>query len=536
MKKSLITKLSMYTLSATAGLVTAITSQATVIYTDVNPDSTLNGGDVYALDLNNDGTPDFNLNMISSSYSGSYFKSDRKGVRVDMIGYGGNNAIARQNGGGYSYFAEALNYGAAISNSLLWNNYGLEMAQSNFSSWSSNPYSNITGPWIGVADKFLGLRFDIGGNPHYGWARLDVDAIPNRAVLKDYAYEDFSGTLINAGDEGGPAVDSTNTLVIADIAENYDTDDLYLSFNMATDESNISEYRVFLVPIANVSTFGYHKVITSPSSDYYSVTPSGTNFSGTLNAGINDYNGDEVILDDLYQAFIVSVPTTGFSYNMSLGSNQVTISSPPPTPSAEGIVMTDISDNRNGSDVQVTFNKAIDETTIAYYKFLMVPKSAVQYVTVDNASNAPGSWSKSFNPTGSDFSTILDANTLDFQGNLIVENKPYIGYVVSINNNGINPNSISDGSNELILTSPDGILDLSSGSFDVNMTQGQLTIENKSQFKNIELNIYTLDGKSIINKKLRSMEESILVDSKGMFVVTITSKNEILYSEKIIVN
>ena len=49
------------------------------------------------------------------------------------------------------------------------------------------------GPWANVANRYLGLRFAISGEFHYGWARLTVRASKNTkivtAVLTGYAYE-----------------------------------------------------------------------------------------------------------------------------------------------------------------------------------------------------------------------------------------------------------------------------------------------------------------------------------------------------------
>ena len=54
--------------------------------------------------------------------------------------------------------------------------------------------------WNGVTDKYLGLQFVVGGNTHYGWARLDVDG--DIWTLKDYAYDETADQGIAAGDMG----------------------------------------------------------------------------------------------------------------------------------------------------------------------------------------------------------------------------------------------------------------------------------------------------------------------------------------------
>ena len=55
------------------------------------------------------------------------------------------------------------------------------------------------GQFLGVNDKFLGVKFLIGSNTHYGWARLDVTAGADTIRLKDYAYSQNADLPILAG-------------------------------------------------------------------------------------------------------------------------------------------------------------------------------------------------------------------------------------------------------------------------------------------------------------------------------------------------
>jgi hypothetical protein len=63
------------------------------------------------------------------------------------------------------------------------------------------------GLWANASKKFLGLRFLIGGEVHYGWARFSVSTKnwPIRAKLTGFAYETEPNKTILAGDRGlGP--------------------------------------------------------------------------------------------------------------------------------------------------------------------------------------------------------------------------------------------------------------------------------------------------------------------------------------------
>lgn len=195
MKKELQNKLSRYT-AAAAAVVAATSATAQITYTDVNPDYSVdddqdaNGFTVAALDLNNDATPDFILASRDTT-----FTSRTRFTLVAPYGTAGN-AIAGETPTAYDY-ALALNLNDMIDNSLNWIATTNTMA---YNVASANPYNEN---WNGVTDKYLGLKFIVGANTHYGWARLDVQAIGDVWTLKDYAFNATPNGGIMAGQVAG---------------------------------------------------------------------------------------------------------------------------------------------------------------------------------------------------------------------------------------------------------------------------------------------------------------------------------------------
>ncbi len=57
---------------------------------------------------------------------------------------------------------------------------------------STGNYCNI-GNFEGTTGKSVGLRFDIAGNTHYGWAQVDVGAGFSDATLTMFGYNDAPG-------------------------------------------------------------------------------------------------------------------------------------------------------------------------------------------------------------------------------------------------------------------------------------------------------------------------------------------------------
>jgi hypothetical protein len=77
------------------------------------------------------------------------------------------------------------------------------------------------GNWVGASNKFLGLRFDIGGQTHYGWAQLTVSGSSDldtagTGTLIDWAYEDTLGASLLTGQTSGgvAAVPEPSTLIL----------------------------------------------------------------------------------------------------------------------------------------------------------------------------------------------------------------------------------------------------------------------------------------------------------------------------------
>jgi hypothetical protein len=204
MNKDLQKRLGKYT-AAAAALVGATGANAQIVYTDVNPDFAHPGNEIgYGLDLNNDANFDFAL------FSADTTLASGNRVRYTVVApYGtaaASNAIAGEAPGGYDY-ALALNSGQMIDNTLNW------IAATNTMAYNVNTANPYNENWNGVTDKYLGLKFVVAGNTHYGWARLDVLAIGDIWTLKDYAFNASPNTGLTAGQMTGVSTLAMESLV-----------------------------------------------------------------------------------------------------------------------------------------------------------------------------------------------------------------------------------------------------------------------------------------------------------------------------------
>jgi hypothetical protein len=189
MEKTVLNK-KIKTYSALAGSFALLSSgaEAQIIYTDVNPDSTtVIPGNFYNLDLNNDGTFDFTINLNAGTGTAT-----SQQVAITPVT---SNGVAGDTVGMYVY-PFALNAGDTVKASLQFN---LGANQSMGSYFGPTAFY---GHWLGATDKYLGLSFYIGANLHYGWARLDVDSMAGQFTIKDYAYNGTPNAIILAGETG----------------------------------------------------------------------------------------------------------------------------------------------------------------------------------------------------------------------------------------------------------------------------------------------------------------------------------------------
>jgi hypothetical protein len=55
------------------------------------------------------------------------------------------------------------------------------------------------GPWLGVKQRYLGLKFVIKGKVHFGWARIKMNGLGSEDFVTGYAYEGTPNKAIIAG-------------------------------------------------------------------------------------------------------------------------------------------------------------------------------------------------------------------------------------------------------------------------------------------------------------------------------------------------
>jgi hypothetical protein len=175
-------------------------AEAKIVYTPA--DAKITPDRVIPLDLNHDGVVDFRFKDV---YQRSHpYGFDHTGLLSVVPANQANEVVGftRVNGN----YASALRAGASIGPNARFL-AGANQMEEAFIDTGRDPNNNGTcfSTWPSGQTRYLGLRFVVDGEVHFGWARLRVgcSGLHVLATLTGYAYETIANKAIVAGQETG---------------------------------------------------------------------------------------------------------------------------------------------------------------------------------------------------------------------------------------------------------------------------------------------------------------------------------------------
>jgi hypothetical protein len=182
-------------------------AHAKVVYTAVNVPIPVNS--TLAIDVNNDGIPDFTIS--NGSYQPARFPLGYHEAGVGVLPKFDNAVVAS---GKESFCAGALNSGVTVGPNS-------PFQAKNITMWISAGSYTYSGPgicpWKGShpPHAYLALKFTAGGLTHYGWARFSFMHVQTHAevTLTGYAYETVPNQSIKTGVISGPSVKPSRQLI-----------------------------------------------------------------------------------------------------------------------------------------------------------------------------------------------------------------------------------------------------------------------------------------------------------------------------------
>jgi len=192
-------QLTSYALAAAAAGVSVLAltapSEAEIIYKQVH--RVIGDGASFNLDLTGDRTVDLtieNKHHLYCTHTDGICSSSQY-LEVKM---------AEANQVVYNvYGAVAMKPGMQIGRKNVWR-AGIQRMASMLGGFGT---SGVGGSWINIKNRYLGVKFNVKGQMHFGWARLSVQIqLPQTitATLTGYAYETIPDKPITAGQTKGP--------------------------------------------------------------------------------------------------------------------------------------------------------------------------------------------------------------------------------------------------------------------------------------------------------------------------------------------
>ncbi|MCM3786196.1 copper amine oxidase N-terminal domain-containing protein [Neobacillus mesonae] len=295
---------------------------------------------------------------------------------------------------------------------------------------------------------------------------LDVngDRIQSGVAYKVYVLtvgndaSDFEYVLSSAKDSitmnAKPAVQAATEVRVRDIANNGDGRDIEVSFKQPQSTSDITNYRLFVVKQKDAASFDVTAATRASSS--YSTQVNKTNSSTittTLSAGSRDSSGEVIKNGTSYVVFVYSTSTNTNNKQHKLSSSSSAFTLDSATLTAPAITsVNDVNDYGNGRDLQVSFNKASNESRVGFYRIYVVRNSQVSSFNMTEANKLGSDRYYDISKTGKNITTTLPEKLKDTSGNTLREGESYRVFVASMGNQqGGYSNLLSSASGQITL-------------------------------------------------------------------------------------
>ncbi|WP_408893967.1 stalk domain-containing protein [Paenibacillus taichungensis] len=249
-----------------------------------------------------------------------------------------------------------------------------------------------------------------------------------------------SSTLLRLATNSNAGVASN--IGVADVSDYNDGRDLKVSFNRASDETNVSAYRVYVVRSAYAGSFTLSAA--NASNNYYQVNKTGGNQSFTLPSSAVDTNGSRISNGVSYRVFVLSVSNSGNSSQNALSSysSQITLVQNSTVAAPTYVNAADIGDNGDGSDLQVTFNRSSNETNVYHYRVFAVKTANLGGFDLAEANRNPNyKVVNKASGSGNYTLTLKDVKATD--GTDIRNDENYRIFVLAVSNNSNSSNVLS---------------------------------------------------------------------------------------------
>ncbi len=174
--------------------------------------------------------------------------------------------------------------------------------------------------FLSIGDRYIGVKFLIGANIHYGWVLVNLTSTPSPATMtiKSYAYESLPNTPILAGDTGASQVVLVNNITVNSASSSITTNGGTMQMTANVLPANATDSSVSWSVNNAIATIDTSGLLTAVSNGTVVVTATandGSNVTGTKTITITN----QIILVDS-----INVTSTGNTINTMGGTMQLT--------------------------------------------------------------------------------------------------------------------------------------------------------------------------------------------------------------------
>ncbi|BFH59856.1 copper amine oxidase N-terminal domain-containing protein [Paenibacillus azoreducens] len=276
--------------------------------------------------------------------------------------------------------------------------------------------------------------------------RVFVMAVGTGSYSGSYALSGSSSSIVlyngvgngnGNGNGNGSYVYAATNVSASDVSDYGDGRDMKVSFTRASDESNLYSYRIMVVKSRDANYFTLSKANSLSSYYYTEVYKTGYNISQPLSSNARDVDGDLIRNDVSYRVFVLSVGAYG-NNTLSSYSPAITLSNNSSVDKASGVSVRQVAYNGDYSDLEVSFNRAANESNLSGYRIFVVKENEAGYFTVSKAEDLSSTYYTSISKSSSTTGLKLTSGTKVVGGDSIKPGEPYRVFVMSVGSYGRN--------------------------------------------------------------------------------------------------
>lgn len=278
--------------------------------------------------------------------------------------------------------------------------------------------------------------------------RVYVLTVANGNTPNTYALSSASPVITLSKSKAVQAVSNIN---VSDIGDYGDGRDLQISFSKPSDESNIGNYRILVVPASKANGFDVNAALKV--TDFTDINKG--QYSMSLGTGSKDTDGKLITNGQEYRVYILSIGNGNSKamYNLSFASSAITLVDHSAPVAVENVKLSVQGDKNKYSDIKISFDVKNGQN-VTEYRVFMLPKDAADGFKESNAMNNDNStriYQNGLSNVSQDLSIELDAF-----GNPLTSSTEYVAKVLAVVNGNYILSNSSINSVQL-LAKPDNI-------------------------------------------------------------------------------